>query len=930
MSTGISISSINRIKELAEEKKYAEALEILDTQNLDKSINPQFLRISGEIFRENKRYYDSRRILIKAHQMAPQGTRIIFELIQLYLELGYYSKAKRYYEQYVFYVSPEDTQKEYVEYMVKKAQGAEVKELASILIPILERMPEDRWNYEAMLLYDKLDRKDKALDESRYILENFKDSPYTDQVIAYIEGKLDVDEQFFVYKREEQEEDIELFGDLIEKEEEILQADYIRMYPPEARIVLEAEDKDVPEVKPVKEKTAKEKPVREKKERKKKTNKEKKTDESEVQLAEGESGSSEEASSDKRAENSLSTNENQGIDSSTIKSDGIADEKSKDTETSESKDTSDKMETSSDRKNDLHKAVSDESDTEEKTASGLNTSEELQEDPLSGEEQIKLQREAELDKLLSKKFDAEKLRESAMQLAKTVKDIDTSKAKSQAKQVAASVLDNVKKATDVIGEAVGTQSVLEEDEIPVIKFSVPSDDQIMDGIIESVLEPPKKMLGQVVMNEELDELIPDSIEAMSKEEIADIESKKEEMERLELEALEASLQMEEQKKAKRRGWRKSAEDEPETENGFLEEDSVEEDIASEDVALAEQRASEEYARIKEQYMTECLEQDEPALDTLGFISIVHSDVDANLENDMPDTADMIRQMIDNKEYYSGEDSRGFESKASYQNHGFEVEDFNFEVYKENESNKAESYDDEYDRVTPVRVIFAEEHDVSDFDEMIPDADASAPPLVMNEYGFFTKKETPVLQYSNMDGPEYESWEEVIHEESDEFVSKDIEETTEPVFEDSIVEVTNEEAEASLNQAMTDDSEASYMEELEEPKGFYSEESQEMKDSYVETLEEESKNSYGEELEDWKNSCSEESKDSYGVYLEGSYAEELESNSISAEDSIEAVNEISESEEDNSIVLYQKRNEIRLKILLTVEMKDILSELKESK
>ena len=59
MSTGISISSINRIKELAEEKKYAEALEILDTQNLDKSINPQFLRISGEIFRENKRYYDS-------------------------------------------------------------------------------------------------------------------------------------------------------------------------------------------------------------------------------------------------------------------------------------------------------------------------------------------------------------------------------------------------------------------------------------------------------------------------------------------------------------------------------------------------------------------------------------------------------------------------------------------------------------------------------------------------------------------------------------------------------------------------------------------------------------------------------------------------------------------------------------------------------
>ena len=106
--------------------------------------------------------------------MAPQGTRIIQELIQLYLELGYFSKAQKYYEQYTFYVTPEDTQKDYVEYIMKKATGADVKDLAAILIPILERMPEDRWNFEAILLYDKMDRKDMALEESRYILENFK------------------------------------------------------------------------------------------------------------------------------------------------------------------------------------------------------------------------------------------------------------------------------------------------------------------------------------------------------------------------------------------------------------------------------------------------------------------------------------------------------------------------------------------------------------------------------------------------------------------------------------------------------------------------------------------------------------------------------------------------------------------------------------
>ena len=238
MSTGISISSINRIKELAEEKKYAEALEILDTQDLDKSINPQFLKISGEIFRENKRYYDSRRILLKAHEMAPQGTRIIAELIQLHLSLGHFELAQKYYDEYLFYASDEDTQREFVEYIMKKATGKDIKELASIIIPILERIPEDKWNFEAVLLYDKLDRKDKALEEAQFILENFKDSVYVKQVIEYIDDKLDVDKYFYVYPKEAKDDDPEIFGELIEREAKLLEKDHLMMYPPEPRIMV--------------------------------------------------------------------------------------------------------------------------------------------------------------------------------------------------------------------------------------------------------------------------------------------------------------------------------------------------------------------------------------------------------------------------------------------------------------------------------------------------------------------------------------------------------------------------------------------------------------------------------------------------------------------------------------------------------------------
>lgn len=672
VSTGISISSINRIKELAEEKKYAEALEILDTQNLDKSINPQFLRISGEIFRENKRYYDSRRILLKAHQMSPQGNRIIFELIQLYLELGYFTKAQKYYEQYLFYSTPEDTQKDYVEYIMKKALGSDVKELASILIPILEQMPEDRWNFEAVLLYDKIERKDKALDESRYILENFKESIYVQPVIDYIDDKLDVDKYFYIYPKEEQQEDTELFEDLIEQEEKLLEADYLRMYPPEARIMVEAEDKDAIESKPIKEKKVK------------KRNKKAKDTES------------------IETENIQSDTQEHISEENILKDDFVSGGKS----------------------------VQDVIKEAEQLMNPEQAEIVLQkeQETLSIEErQIKEEREAALEKLLSKRIDTDKIKESAKQVAKAVKDIDTAKAKSQVKSVAESVKDNVRKATDVLGEAVGTKQTVDNLNQEITQSDTSEDEQIVDGIIESVLEPPKKVVGQVVMNEELDALIPDSLEAMSEEEIADIEARREEEERLELEALEAALQMEEKKKSKgRQNKEEGANDISDSEN---EQENMEQDSRNGSVSETESThtdfnssVGESFAELKERFLANLDKEEEQPLDSLGFISVVHSDVDETMEEEIPDAAGMLRQMIDNKEFYAGENSTGFESRSSYQDHGFEVEDYDFETFRTFNINEPDEDDvaggDKDTQLPVVEVIYAQEK-VVDFDEIIP-------------------------------------------------------------------------------------------------------------------------------------------------------------------------------------------------------------------
>lgn len=660
MSTGISISSINRIKELAEEKKFAEALEILDTQNLDKSINPQFLRISGEIFRENKRYYDSRKYLLKAHQMSPQGTRIIYELILLYLELGYYSRAQKYYEQYKFYVAPEDTQQDYLEYLVKKAQGTDVKEIAAILIPILERMPDDRWNFEAILLYDKMGRKDKALEESQYILENFRDSIYVQPVIDYIDDKLDVDQYFYCYPKEEQPEDQEMFGNLIAQEDAILEADHLRMYPPEARIMVEADDKDGIDAKPVKEK-------------KKKTSRKKNKEEDE---------------------------------SADHNKDDVKEDKEQPTVSFE--DGNAQTETTEKKSDEFAAEVSIDSHTEE-LSSGEAERKETQDadhvmvDAVSLEEQQKNEREAALEKILSKKVDKEKILETARHVAQSVKDIDTTKAKTQAKSVADALKDNVSKATGSLGNVVAAK--LPVDAEPIEQLS----DEFVDGIIESVLEPPKKTVGEVVMNEELDALIPDSLEAMSADEIADIEAKKEEEERIELEALEASMRLEEEKKeARLRRWNRK-----DSNTESAEEVVIPEEVVIQEGVTAQKIATVSFEELKAQFLAD--NREEEPLDTLGFMSVVQSDVDDQMKEAIPQEAEILHQMIDNKEYYTGEDSGQFESKASYEQNDFVVEDYSFDSWQPKDSTNEMNPMPEQ---LAVKEIYAEEP-IVDFDEIIP-------------------------------------------------------------------------------------------------------------------------------------------------------------------------------------------------------------------
>ena len=80
---GISYAVVTRVKELTENRQFGEALDLLEGEDIFQSLNPQFLRCCGEVYLETNRFYESREALVKAHIMAPEGNRIIFDLIHL-------------------------------------------------------------------------------------------------------------------------------------------------------------------------------------------------------------------------------------------------------------------------------------------------------------------------------------------------------------------------------------------------------------------------------------------------------------------------------------------------------------------------------------------------------------------------------------------------------------------------------------------------------------------------------------------------------------------------------------------------------------------------------------------------------------------------------------------------------------------------------
>ena len=168
---------VSRIESLLAQKKYKEAMEVVDSIDWRRVKNVHNLCVVGEIYAANKRYEESKEIFLLAYHRAPIGKNILYRLIEVSLKMQDIEEAEEFYEEYLE-VAPNDNTRYILKYKISKAKQVSLDEQIRILEEYKEREFTERWSYElAKLYYQKGDMK-KCLEMCNDIILWFSEGRY--------------------------------------------------------------------------------------------------------------------------------------------------------------------------------------------------------------------------------------------------------------------------------------------------------------------------------------------------------------------------------------------------------------------------------------------------------------------------------------------------------------------------------------------------------------------------------------------------------------------------------------------------------------------------------------------------------------------------------------------------------------------------------
>ena len=166
-----------KIKELIAQKRFAEAVEIVDTIDWRRVRSVSMLVTASEIYKVNKRYEDAKDILLLAYERHPNGRDIVYALCELFIKLGDIVQAIESYKEFMA-IAPDDANSCILLYKIYKAQDVSLEEQIDVLEEYKRRDYREKWAYELAYLYHRIGEEAKCVAECDELILWFGEGKY--------------------------------------------------------------------------------------------------------------------------------------------------------------------------------------------------------------------------------------------------------------------------------------------------------------------------------------------------------------------------------------------------------------------------------------------------------------------------------------------------------------------------------------------------------------------------------------------------------------------------------------------------------------------------------------------------------------------------------------------------------------------------------
>lgn len=154
----------DEIKSLIAEGEYAEAVKIADAIDWRRVKSVMMLCTISDLYKINRRYEDSRDILLLAYERHTGGRLIVYSLCELSIKLGEYVQALEYYKEFV-QLAPKDSGRYILQYKLYEAQEVSLEERIEVLEELKKRDYREKWAYELAYLYHRVGLTSKCVEE---------------------------------------------------------------------------------------------------------------------------------------------------------------------------------------------------------------------------------------------------------------------------------------------------------------------------------------------------------------------------------------------------------------------------------------------------------------------------------------------------------------------------------------------------------------------------------------------------------------------------------------------------------------------------------------------------------------------------------------------------------------------------------------------